>query len=677
MKPPTGENFVSFWNVKKIWTALVFLTNGVFYRRAISLVISITFATHLNASPSIEAYGTLPFVNSVRLSHSGNYVAVSKTVNNVDSIEVYSLKDKKLIGGANLGDLSVYNLYFISDEQLIFNAGKVRQVFGYEGDFRLQTSYILDLKTDKIRQLLIPGKGIRLGQTGLGSIAGLTKDRKFALMPAVTGKDNRDPTPEYSLMKVSLLKVKRPSIVERGSNHTYNYFVDNNGELLAELRYNQASNLHQIFSFTSGNKKEIYAKEEPLTNFSVIGLTPDQKSLVVKLYYSNTDRIKVHSMSLTDGEISKSPLFAREDADVDHFYRDVHNIVYGVSYSGFNPSYEFFEEGINTQLRSLTQALQGQSVWLHDWSADKKKLAIEVEGTLTPGDFFLVNQKNELEFFEGGRPFIPTDAVHPITEINYKARDGLNIPTLLTIPKGKEKSITKLPAVMLPHGGPAAFDTIGFDYLAQALANEGYLVIQPQFRGSSGFGIRHKKAGRGEWGKKMQTDLEDGIDYLVGKGMIDPKRICIVGGSYGGYAALAGAAFSNKHYKCSVSINGVSDLYAFLKDKRRSSNSGKYSSTLTYFNIQWTGEDSVDKELLKSISPAQHAKNINIPILLIHGEEDLVVSIEQSKKMHKALKKEGKNVNFISLKGDDHYLSKSETRIETLKAITSFLKSNL
>src|SRR5690606_351827 len=131
------------------------------------------------------------------------------------------------------------------------------------------------------------------------------------------------------------------------------------------------------------------------------------------------------------------------------------------------------------------------------------------------------------------------------------------IPTLLTIPKEKITVLKNLPAVIYPHGGPESHDVIRFDYLAQALAAQGYLVIQPQYRGSSGFGRQHVLAGHGEWGKKMQDDLPDAIAALSDTGLIDPTRVCIVGASYGGYAALAGGAFTPELYKCVVSINGI------------------------------------------------------------------------------------------------------------------------
>lgn len=159
---------------------------------------------------------------------------------------------------------------------------------------------------------------------------------------------------------------------------------------------------------------------------------------------------------------------------------------------------------------------------------------MRVEGQSTAGDFLLYSKGQQPKLLARERPNLKPEHINPVVDISYKARGGLNIPALLTIPIGRVDSLKHLPAIMLPHGGPAAHDWLGFDWLAQALASRSYVIIQPQFRGSSGFGYEHWRAGHGEWGKAMQTDLTDGIEVLVKQELVDPNRICIVGGSYGG-----------------------------------------------------------------------------------------------------------------------------------------------
>ena len=231
-----------------------------------------------------------------------------------------------------------------------------------------------------------------------------------------------------------------------------------------------------------------------------------------------------------------------------------------------------------------------------------------------------------------------------------------------------------LPAVLMPHGGPASYDEIGFNYTAQALAQQSYMVIMPQFRGSSGLGRDHEIAGHGEWGRKMQDDLTDAMNFFIKKGIVDPERIAIVGGSYGGYAALAGGAFTPDLYKCVVSINGIGDLAQFrswIRGER-----GRSSESLAYWETQIGGQEYTKEEAI-SRSPARVADNFQAPVLLIHSVDDEIVPIGQSKIMARALKKAGKDVELIQLKGDDHHLSFGKTRLEALKATVEFIREHI
>jgi dipeptidyl aminopeptidase/acylaminoacyl peptidase len=225
--------------------------------------------------------------------------------------------------------------------------------------------------------------------------------------------------------------------------------------------------------------------------------------------------------------------------------------------------------------------------------------------------------------------------------------------------------------VVLPHGGPHARDTPGFDWWAQALASRGYAVLQVNYRGSSGLGADFFAAGFGEFGRKMQTDLSDGVRHLVQDGLVDPKRVCIVGGSYGGYAALAGATLDRGVYRCAVSYAGVSDLRSDLKDSI-----SKEGESAGRFWLRYVGAKNIDDPLLDQRSPAAHAGDVDIPILLIHGRDDTIVTISQSRRMADALRKAGKPVELIELSSEDHWLSRGETRLQMLKATVAFLEKN-
>jgi len=251
----------------------------------------------------------------------------------------------------------------------------------------------------------------------------------------------------------------------------------------------------------------------------------------------------------------------------------------------------------------------------------------------------------------------------------YTARDGLNIHAYLTLPPGKEAK--NLPTVILPHGGPEDRDRMRFDWLAQFLASRGYAVLQPNFRGSSGYGWDFIKAGDGEWAGKVQYDVQDGVKKLIADGIADPKKICIMGGSYGGYMALAGATFSPDLYACAISFAGLADLA-----KQFYSGSSFESESMSVWERRM-GASRSDTKKMDALSPAEHAELVKAPILLLHSDKDVTVPIEQSKAEANALKRAGKDVLFVTMEGDDHHLSYAETRIRMLQETEKFLAAHI
>ena len=230
-----------------------------------------------------------------------------------------------------------------------------------------------------------------------------------------------------------------------------------------------------------------------------------------------------------------------------------------------------------------------------------------------------------------------------------------------------------LPLVVLPHGGPAARATADFDWWSQALADQGYAVLRPNYRGSA-LPMRFLAAGFGEWGRKMQTDLSDGVRYLVREGIADPARVCIAGASYGGYAALAGVTLDPGIYRCAVSIAGPSDLKRMLKwvsDKHVDRDNVELRYWDRFMGVTGPGDPALEK-----ISPVKHIDAVNVPVLLIHGRDDTVVPFEQSEVMFDALRHAKKDVEFVQLKHEDHWLSRSETRLQMLQTSVAFLRAH-
>lgn len=488
------------------------------------LIFILGLATSSFGAPRTSDYGALPSTHMVAVSPSGDKIAFRKTDDERDMVVVYSLTEKKYLAGADTTAITPRNVYFVSDTKLIMRVSEFKQIYGYKGSHNLSAAYVMDINSGTMEQLLTAGDNIYLGQVSLGGIVGMSPDNKDVYMPAYIS-----PT-EYSLMRVELDSPKRPNVHVKGARNITDYFVDADGEPLAREFYNNATNEHSIQIRKKKKWQEIYNAREEIITISVRGMTPDRKHLVVLRDDENTGRTSYYTMSLADGSL-KDAGFGRADADIEHVVMDINRVIHGVVYSGFLPSYRFYDDKVDRRMKEIMALFPEHSVWLRDWSQDWKNLVVYVEGSTSSGEYYLFQEGKPGSFLVAARPNIKAEDVHPIAIFNYKAADGMTIPALLTIPRDKINSMKNLPAVMMPHGGPESYDRLGFDSQAQALANRGYLVIQPQFRGSAGFGVNHIIAGRGEWGKKMQSDLTDGVNALAGKGIIDAGRVCIVGAS--------------------------------------------------------------------------------------------------------------------------------------------------
>ena len=254
--------------------------------------------------------------------------------------------------------------------------------------------------------------------------------------------------------------------------------------------------------------------------------------------------------------------------------------------------------------------------------------------------------------------------------VSYKGSDGADLWGFLT---GAASGAPR-PLVVMPHGGPESRDHSGYDDWAQFLASRGYAVFQPNFRGGSGFGRAFAEAGYRQWGKRMQDDITDGVKHLTAAGLADPARICIFGWSYGGYAALAGGALTPDLYKCVIAGAGPSDLRDMLAFERLEQGHG--SAAYAYW-VRAIGDPSADRDALAAVSPRQLANAFKAPVLLLHGVDDDIVPVSQSRDMEAALRAAGRDVKFVELANEGHYLKRYESRVRMYQELETFLNRNL
>jgi len=311
----------------------------------------------------------------------------------------------------------------------------------------------------------------------------------------------------------------------------------------------------------------------------------------------------------------------------------------------------------------------GEAVTVHPVDVQAETMIVRLEGPQEIGAYYAydIAQGRILPIgLENAR--LAPERLLPMQHHVVRTRDGRLIDAYLTLPQDAGR---RPPLIVLPHGGPEARDAFQFDFLAQYLATRGYAVLQPNFRGSSGYGHEFSSAGNRNWAGRMSDDVADAYQAIARTGLVDPRRSCIVGWSYGGYAALAAAMRQEPQYQCAVSIAGIADLPAFLAYKREQ---GQDAYEYWVTNM---GDPEHDEAALAAASPARQASRISIPVMLIHGTNDDVVPIDQSERMEAALIEAGKPVRFHLMLEAGHNITNDDRLRRALDRVTDFLDTHL
>jgi len=479
--------------------------------------------------------------------------------------------------------------------------------------------------------------------------------------------------------KISRLQLYRTDVTSgrssrfmAGSYDTREWHMDGRGRVLARVDQVDHPLRDRVFALDGDSWRQLGDYDATGDHgANILGVTDDGTALVRPGLNANNVRILAR-LDLKTGK--EAVLFSDPKYDADEPVRDPWtDRVIGATFTDDKVETRYFDPKLQALQKGLEAAFPGAAVHAVSWDRTLEKLIIKVDGPKKPIEYYFLNRTTHItERLGSAYPELQGADLGATQPYPYKARDGLDIPAYLTLPPGK--AAKNLPVVMMPHGGPDVRDEIRFDWMAQFFANRGYAVLQPNYRGSWGYGQAFNDAGHRQWGLKMQDDLTDGVRKLVADGIANPKRVCIVGASYGGYAALAGAALTPHVYACAVSFAGLSDLPKFISEERAryGENSVQVSSWISRI-----GSSYADSEQLAATSPARHADQIRCPVLLMHGEGDSTVPVEQSELMADAMKSAGRPVEFIRFPGEDHYFNFADTRIRFLKETEAFLKKNI
>lgn len=627
-------------------------------------MLIISWSDRLQAAPPAEAYGRLPAIEYASLSPSGQRYAFIAVQGNERRLAI-AMADGKIIRILNAGNEKIRGIRWINDQRLLVIKSTTisTPLFWYENEL---FSYInIDIEAGTADAIF---KGTRsvaravFGNFGIYEIDGEWYGYFGGLGYGSTRASVFFEDGYIDLYRVNLATglAKR---VEDGTRFKSNWLVSPTGDIVANSNYDDDTGNWQLAS-RGPNEKILFEHTAPLGYVGLIGRGRSENTALI--HYRTDDQSIYAEIDLETGQ----PERLLDQFNTMDLLHNSKGLLIGAKTKEAGGAY-FFDPLHLARYNGTRNAFPGYQVEFLSATDDLGRLIVKTDGGDDSGTFWLVDIKSgQANPIGSAYPDVHSSDVGPTRWYHYKASDGLEIEAVLTLPS--DIPAKKLPLVVMPHGGPiGVHDKLGFDYFAQAFAANGYAVLQPNYRGSSGYGHDFKMSGFGQWGRGMQTDLSDGVSALAAEGVIDSDRVCIVGASYGGYAALAGVSLQQGVYRCAVSIAGISHLNSLFDWKTRR---GPRKTLLRYWKAAVGDENNAD--LKESLSPINYVEKVNAPILLIHGDDDLVVPLEQSENMFKALKKAGKDARYEVLKQEDHWLSNDKTRKKMVKISLDFVKQH-
>ena len=432
------------------------------------------------------------------------------------------------------------------------------------------------------------------------------------------------------------------------------------------------------------NKQILYRETEDqpfqpvlTTNFketvSFAVFTPDNK-MVYALTNIGRDKTALVLMDPKTCE-EKEVLYMNDKYDISALsYSEKKNRLTVVACEGHKGMIRHYFDKEEEEIRKKLEArLPGYDVSITSQSRDENIRLIHAGNDRTYGTYYLYDGKeNKLTKVADIAPWIKEEEMCAMNPITYTSRDGLTIEGYLTLPKGYTMENAKnLPVVVNPHGGPWARDSWGYNPEVQFLASRGYAVLQMNFRASTGYGRKFTELGYKQWGQAMQNDITDGVEWLIKKGIADPKRVAIYGASYGGYATLAGVTFTPDLYACAVDYVGVSNLLSFMNTIP------PYWKPLLDMMHEMVGDPETDKEMMEKYSPVFHVDQIKAPLFIAQGANDPRVNKAESDQMVEALKKRGVEVEYMVKENEGHGFYNEENKFDFYRAMEKFLDKYL
>lgn len=619
----------------------------------IGLSLAAPVDTQAQGSVPVDVWALRDVVSAVQVSPDGKHVLVHKIESREGDylLEIYKTDDlSKPLRRLNADPMEIISAQWVSNDYIFGSAWEVNRttVKGPEQDVRDYLAYAYSLEANKF--IRVDGN--------FGIVNTLPNDPDNVLIStgtAVSDPTGVDPLAAFrprSYYKFNLKTGTRQLVLRTGGKIRSVSAWDNEGNPRFAVSPDLAAGKYIYYYRKPGDgdwtKFQELDIEDPkniyrvLSGFhGIVGFDPNNPNLGYMIDNPNgEDKAGLYEFDFTTGQLGKK-LFQAENADV--MGVQFHSIpgndkLVAARYPGEKMEYHWFDE----EEKALHEALQQQIP--HAWqirigsrSLDGQTMIVTNRGPHDPGSFWLVKD-GKLAKLGSTNPLVNPDQLADVKYIRYKARDGLEIPGYITIPRtGK----APYPLIVQHNGGPAVNGMVGYDEMGQMLASQGYMVFHPEIRISTGWGQKHFDAGYKQHGLAMQDDKDDGVKYLIEQGLADPNRVAFFGWSYGGYAALVSLSREEQLYQCAIAVAAVADA-----EKQYLGRRDPTLKTLDDWNRHRGGT---------TVNPINEVAKVNIPLLMVHGDVDRRVMYYHLRDYQKAFEAAGKTGEFITMKGADHF----------------------
>jgi dipeptidyl aminopeptidase/acylaminoacyl peptidase len=629
-------------------------------------------ASALAAPPSVEELFQLPRFAAMSLAPDGKTLAALAPVNGRQNLVVLDAATKKPTPVTAFDSRDIVELRWVNSKRLLVRTGSLGT---RDSDARGGALYAIDADGSNGRMISEGGSDEQSG-SGMRLVG-----RLLALVRTLPGESDDIIAQEQvfgaeglhsgDLFRVDTRSGRRTSIAlgkpDAGEGEAW--VVDNQGVPRVQTVFSEGRvRIHyRAGPDAPWQKLDEYAQTKP--GWAPLAIADDGKALIVA---DRRGRDKAAIVSYDPatkafGEV----LAAHPQVDLDDLVRFDGRVI-GVRFQADRGGTAWFDAGFARLQDAIDRALPA-AVNFISASLDRSRVLVFSYSDVSPGSFYLLDTKaGKMEWLVDRAPWIKPKEMVPMRAVRYRARDGLEIPGYLTVPAGGGRN---LPLVVVVHGGPwVDGDTWGFQPEVQFLATRGYAVLQPNFRGTARYGWNHYAASFGQWGLAMQDDITDGVNWAVEQGIADPKRVCIYGASYGGYATMMGLAKTPDLYRCGINYVGVTDVRLFL-----TATWADYAQSdfIRFAVKEIVGDTTRDAERLKATSPVELASRIKAPVLMAYGAADQRVPIQHGTRMRAALEAAGAKPVWIVAEGEGHGFREMANQKMFYEAMEKFLAENL